>query len=375
MSGIYIHVPFCKKACHYCNFHFSTTMIRKEEMTAAICKEMVMRKSYLDGQQIDSIYFGGGTPSVLSESELCQLLSIIRANFTVSENAEITFECNPDDLTAEYLRVLYEAGINRLSIGVQSFYDEDLKWMNRAHDSKQAMESIRLARIQGFQHISVDLIYGVPTLSDEAWKSNIETVLSFGINHISSYALTVEEKTVLHNWVKMGKMKPMDEHKSSAQFDVLMDTLIANDFLHYEISNFAREGHLAVHNTNYWKGIPYLGVGPSAHSYNGVTRSWNISNNSKYLDHLMMETLAFEEETLSESDRYNEYIMTGLRTLWGIDLAYIRSNFGIANFETISQQIELPSIQPWIRKNEYIITLTSSGKHFADRIASDLFMV
>lgn len=375
MSGIYIHVPFCKKACHYCNFHFSTTMIRKEEMTAAICKEMVMRKSYLDRQQIDSIYFGGGTPSVLSESELCQILSIIRANFQVSENAEITFECNPDDLTAEYLRVLYEAGINRLSIGVQSFYDEDLKWMNRAHDSKQASESIRLAHIQGFQHISVDLIYGAPTLSDEAWKSNIETVLSFGINHISSYALTVEEKTALHNWVKMGKMKPMDEHKASSQFDVLMDTLIANDFLHYEISNFARAGHLAVHNTNYWKGIPYLGVGPSAHSYNGVTRSWNISNNSKYLDHLMLETLAFEEETLSEADRYNEYIMTGLRTMWGIDLEYIGSNFGLAYFETISQQIEQPSIQPWIRKNEYIITLTSSGKHFADRIASELFMV
>jgi oxygen-independent coproporphyrinogen III oxidase len=374
MSGIYIHIPFCKKACHYCNFHFSTNLGKLTEMVAAICKDIDLRHKFLNETKIATVYFGGGTPSLLSKLDLELILSTLRRYYTIDEDAEITMECNPDDLTMEYLFMLKQIGINRLSIGIQSFFEEDLLFMNRAHNAKEASNSILMAKAAGFDNITIDLIYGSNTTTMEMWKENIDQALSFEIPHISSYCLTVEEKTVFDKWVKSKKMVRPDEEKSNLQFEYLIEKLTKAGFDHYEISNFGKPGKHAIHNTNYWKGKDYLGLGPSAHSYNGTERNWCISNNNLYISNINTGLAFVENELLSMDDKYNEYIMIGLRTMWGINLIDIKNKFGISYYENCISSLN----DQWLIENLLIkdeqITLSQSGKYFADKIASMMFI-
>jgi len=374
MSGIYIHIPFCKQACNYCNFHFSTSLRSKNDMVAALCKEISLRKDYLDSASIDSIYFGGGTPSLLDEKDLDKIFNTLSKYFIWNDKAEITLEVNPDDINTDKLIAFKKNNINRLSIGVQSFFDDDLRWMNRAHSALEAHDCIKLSQDKGFDNISIDLIYGSPTTSNSMWKENIQKTLKCGVHHISSYCLTVEEKTVLHHQIKTKKATAPDPDKAAGQFDILIETLTSVGYMHYEISNFGLPGHFAVHNTNYWKGSDYLGIGPSAHSFNGHSRSWNIAHNNKYIESLLSDTIPEETELLSESSQYNEYILTGLRTMWGVSYHRILNlglQFATHFISLIQDEIQNGNID---QCNE-IYTLTKRGKHFADRIAMNLFYV
>jgi oxygen-independent coproporphyrinogen III oxidase len=372
MSGIYIHIPFCKQACHYCDFHFSTSMKKKEEMVFAIAKEIGMRNSEFENEIVETIYFGGGTPSVLTNEEINFLISEVYKNYNVSENPEITLEANPDDLSAERILELSKSPINRLSIGIQSFFEEDLKMMNRAHNAKEAINCLTEAT-KYFDNISLDLIYGIPGMSDEMWKRNIETALSFGIPHISSYALTVEPKTALRKLIDTGKIAEPQDEVASNHFMILVETLEKNGFIHYELSNFGKENYFSKNNSAYWLGKKYIGIGPSAHSYDGVKRGWNIANNSLYIKSIQENVLPVETETLSKSDRYNEYIMTGLRTIWGVSLERIETEFGPEYLDYLSQQTQkfLDDDLLFIENN--ILKPTAKGKFLTDGIASDLF--
>ncbi|RUT71173.1 radical SAM family heme chaperone HemW [Flavobacterium cupreum] len=379
MSGIYIHIPFCKQACHYCDFHFSTSMKKKEEMVLALAKEIGMRKSEFklpDSAQsdntIETIYFGGGTPSVLTNEEINFLISEVYKNYNVSENPEITLEANPDDLSAERIFELSKSPINRLSIGIQSFYEEDLKMMNRAHDATEAINCLTEAT-KYFDNISLDLIYGIPGMSDEMWKQNIETALSFGIPHISSYALTVEPKTALRKLIDIGKIAEPQDEVASNHFMILVETLEKNGFIHYELSNFGKENYFSKNNSAYWLGKKYIGIGPSAHSYDGVKRGWNIANNSLYLKSIHENILPIETETLSKSDRYNEYIMTGLRTIWGVSLERIETEFGPDYLEYLNKQTRKFLDDDLLFIENSILKPTAKGKFLTDGIASDLF--
>ena len=332
MSGIYIHIPFCKQACHYCNFHFSTSMKYKSEIINAILKEIELQKNYLANKNIKTIYFGGGTPSLLNERELNLFFEKINQLFHIEKDAEITLEANPDDLTLEKLRQLKSTPINRLSIGVQSFAEIDLKSMNRAHNVKEAESCIQNAQSLGFNNLTVDLIYGSPSTSNEQWRRNVQKLFDFEIPHLSCYCLTIEPGTALDHFVKRGKAQPVDDEKSAHQFEVLMQMMESNNYHHYEISNFAKPGNYARHNSNYWSGVSYLGVGPSAHSFNGKSRQWNIANNALYLkaidfdkNNINEKGSRFEVEILSLKQQYNEYIMTALRTMWGCNLGKIRT--------------------------------------------------
>ncbi|MRX37674.1 radical SAM family heme chaperone HemW [Flavobacterium sp. LC2016-23] len=372
MSGIYIHIPFCKQACNYCDFHFSTSMKKKEEMVLAIAKEIGMRNSEFENEIVETIYFGGGTPSVLTNEEINFLISEVYKNYNVSENPEITLEANPDDLSAERIWELSKSPINRLSIGIQSFFEEDLKMMNRAHNAKEAINCLTEAT-KYFDNISLDLIYGIPGMSDEMWKQNIETALSFGIPHISSYALTVEPKTALRKLIDTGKIAEPQDEVASNHFMILVETLEKNGFIHYELSNFGKENYFSKNNSAYWLGKKYIGIGPSAHSYDGVKRGWNIANNSLYIKSIQENVLPVETETLSKSDRYNEYIMTGLRTIWGVSLERIETEFGPDYLDYLSQQTQkfLDDDLLFIENN--ILKPTAKGKFLTDGIASDLF--
>ena len=381
MSGIYIHIPFCKQACHYCDFHFSTSMKKKEEMVMAIAKELQMRKSefeFLDGarsdNKIETIYFGGGTPSVLTSEEINFLIESVYSHYSVIENPEITLEANPDDLSSERIIELSKSKINRLSIGIQSFFEEDLRLMNRAHNSAEAKKCLEEAT-QYFDNISLDLIYGIPGMSNEKWKQNIETALSFGIPHISSYALTVEPKTALNKLIQTGKITAPKDEVAQEHFAVLVETLETNDFIHYELSNFGKANYFSKNNSAYWLGKKYLGIGPSAHSYDGVSRSWNVSNNALYLKSIQENKLPNEIEILSITDRYNEYIMTGLRTIWGVSLDRIETEFGIEYFNYLNKQVRkfLEDDLVFIENN--ILKPTAKGKFLTDGIASDLFIL
>jgi len=375
LSGIYIHIPFCKKACHYCNFHFSTIHSHKQRVVAAIIKEIELRKNYLPSNKIESIYFGGGTPSILTQVELNSIFNEIYKYFDVTEGAEITLEANPDDLNINRLKELKKSPINRLSIGIQSFRDEDLIWMNRAHSAIEAKESIRNAKEFGFESLSIDLIYGTPNLSNDAWKSNILQAMDLGVNHISSYCLTVETKTALSHLIENGKLDPLSEEQATQQFDILIDTLEKNSFEQYEISNFAKDGKYAIHNTNYWMNKPYIGIGPSAHSFNQTERSWNIANNILYAEAIEKNELPMETEVLSIANKLNEYVMTSLRTKWGCSLNYIESNFGYKYAEQILQQA-YPHIQKnHLTKEGNTLLVSKAGKFFSDGIASDLFLL
>lgn len=375
MAGIYIHIPFCRQACNYCNFHFSTSLHYKNDFVAALLREIELhsKANYLQSQSIETIYFGGGTPSILQIEELEQIMQQLHQYFSVDASAEITLEANPDDVTDEKLQGWKQLGINRLSIGIQSLFEEDLRWMNRAHTAAEAKQVISKARVAGFNSFTVDLIYGTPGLTDEKWLYNLNWVLQQNINHISCYALTVEEKTPLDKQIRHQQKQDVDPEQQSRQFLLLMDHLQQAGFEHYEISNFAKPGYRSKHNSSYWKGVHYLGLGPSAHSFNGSSRQWNIANNQLYIQSLKRETLAFEREELTTTQQLNEYIMTSLRLMEGTDLDYISQQFGndkSTELKTASSAFEDKGLLT-VTNNHLI--LTKEGKLFADAIASDLF--
>lgn len=374
MSGIYIHIPFCKQACHYCDFHFSTSMKKKEEMVQALVKEMQMRKSEFENEIVETIYFGGGTPSVLSDVELDFLIDAVYTNFKVAENPEITLEANPDDLSDERIVGLAGSRINRLSIGIQSFFENDLKMMNRAHNAEEAKKSLETAT-RYFDNISIDLIYGIPGMTNEMWKQNIETALSFGIPHISSYALTVEPKTALKKLIQTGKVSEPKDEVAQEHFMILVEMLQQNGFIHYELSNFGKPDYFSKNNSAYWLGKKYIGIGPSAHSYDGISRSWNIANNPIYLKEIEAGKLPSEVEILTANDRYNEYIMTGLRTIWGVSLNRIQKEFGEEVLQYLQKQSEKFIADGLLAVEKNILKTTPKGKFLADGIASDLFLI
>jgi oxygen-independent coproporphyrinogen-3 oxidase len=374
LAGIYIHIPFCKQACHYCDFHFSTSLKKKEEMVSALAKEIQMRKSEFQNEVVETIYFGGGTPSILEISDLKLLIDAVYTNYKVLENPEITIEANPDDLSKERIIELSNNRINRLSIGIQSFYEDDLKMMNRAHNSEEARACLEFAT-QYFDNITIDLIYGIPEMSNKKWLQNIETALSFGIPHISSYALTVEPKTALHTFIQKGIISQPDDELASTHFNLLVEKLEENEFIHYELSNFSKEGYFSKNNSAYWLGKKYIGIGPSAHSYDGEKRGWNVSNNFLYLKSIQENQLPLETEILSQTDRYNEYIMTGLRTIWGISLNRIESEFGKTYLDYLNQQAAKYIEDHLLFVDENILRTTKKGKFLSDGIASDLFLL
>ena len=374
MSGIYIHIPFCKQACHYCDFHFSTSLKKKEEMVLALGKEIVLRKSEFEDEVVETIYFGGGTPSILTIADVKFLIETVYENYSIIENPEITVEANPDDLSDDFIVELSKTLVNRLSIGVQSFFEDDLEMMNRAHNSAEAKKCLEIAT-KYFDNISVDLIYGIPEMSNQKWTQNIETALRFGISHISSYALTVEPKTALKKLIDTGKIAQPKDEVASEHFDILVEKLTQNGFIHYELSNFGKENYFSKNNSSYWLGKKYIGIGPSAHSFDGNSRSWNIANNSLYLKSISESKLPNEIEILSKTDKYNEYVMTGLRTIWGISLNRIETQFGKQYLKYLQIQMEKFVKDDLLVLENDILKTTKKGKFLCDGIASDLFML
>jgi oxygen-independent coproporphyrinogen-3 oxidase len=374
MAGIYIHIPFCKQACNYCNFHFSTQLNRQQELIEAITTELIARKDYLHNEALESIYIGGGTPSLLTEAQLALLFGTVYKHFNVLPQAEITLEANPDDLTTDKIAVIKRTPVNRFSMGVQSFFDEELRWMNRAHTAAEAHDTIQRVQDAGFDNITIDLIYGSPTLTHQKWEANLQTALGLNLNHISSYCLTVEPKTALDHLIKTHKVIAPSEEQAAIQFDMLVNTLEQNGFEQYEISNFARNGQYAVHNTNYWKNKLYLGVGPSAHSFNKQTRSWNIANNNQYIKGIQNGESVLETETLTLENRINEYIMTSLRTIWGLDLSWFEKEFGSNEASKLQQALQQKVQKGQIRQTGDNYILTRESRFLADGIASDLFV-
>ncbi|WP_312076635.1 radical SAM family heme chaperone HemW [Chryseobacterium sp.] len=373
---IYIHIPFCKQKCSYCNFHFSTSLNFKDEMLSAMKKEIFLRKDELQNKNLNSLYFGGGTPSILSSDEIKSLIDEVLKYFSLNSDIEITLEANPDDLNKSFLKEISDSSINRLSIGTQSFFEEDLKLMNRAHSASEAESSIKRAQDFGLENISIDLIYGSPTSNMEIWKENLNKTINLEVPHISSYALTVEPKTALEKWIENGRVNSPKETEQNREFFYMKDFLKDHDFDHYEISNFGKPGFHSKHNSSYWKYQEYLGIGPSAHSYNGNDlRSWNIANNQQYIKKLSLNNLAKEEEILSQEDQFNEMLMIGLRTMWGVDLIRLKEKFNDKILEHFQNEIK-PKIDEGI--------LVTDGNHLkipekhwfmADGIASDLFIV
>jgi oxygen-independent coproporphyrinogen-3 oxidase len=380
MSGIYIHIPFCKQACHYCDFHFSTSLKKKDEMVAALAKEIQLRSNPIIHhpspitESIETIYFGGGTPSILSIADLKFLIDEVYRNFKVVENPEITVEANPDDLNLETIRQLANLSVNRLSIGIQSFFEDDLKLMNRAHNAEEAKKCLEFAK-HYFDNISIDLIYGIPNMSSKKWMQNIETALSFGVPHISSYALTVEPKTALHSFIQKGIIAAPDDEVAHEHFQILVDKLSENGFIHYELSNFGKDNFFSKNNTSYWLGKKYIGIGPSAHSYDGTNRGWNVSNNLQYIKSIQENKVPIEFETLTKTDRYNEYVMTGLRTIWGVSLDQIEQKFGKTYLDYLNQQAAKFIDDHLLFLDENILRTTKKGKFLSDGIASDLFLL
>lgn len=373
MPGIYLHIPFCKQACTYCDFHFSTLLKNKGELVDAICHEIELRKDYLGTKHIDTIYFGGGTPSILDQSELEKILQTLKKHFNRKTDSEITIECNPDDLTKEKLIELKQLGFNRLSIGLQSFNDEELKWMNRAHTAAESEACVKLAREMGFENITIDLIYGSKFQTPESWTKTLQKAIELNVPHISSYNLTVEHKTALGHAVNKGKEPIVDDEKSAQQFSIMVEALEKSGYEHYEISNFAKPGFIAKHNSNYWRGETYLGIGPSAHSFNGVSRQWNVSNNNVYIKGVAANENYFEIETLSKLNKYDEYVLTGLRTKWGCNTDFIETAFGTPFKKHFIDEIQ-KHIPEFVNQEQNIFTLTKKGKLLADKIAMELFM-
>ena len=372
-GGLYIHIPFCKQACHYCDFHFSTSLKKKTELVNALCKELTLRKDELTGE-IETIYFGGGTPSLLAFDELQQIFTTIYKNYRVAKFAEITLEANPDDLTKEVLIQLHKSEINRLSIGVQSFFEEDLKLMNRAHNATEALESINEAK-RYFDNISIDLIYGIPKMTPQRWKKNLEIALNLNVPHLSCYALTVEPKTALKKFIEKGLVPPVDEENAKQHYEILLTETEKAGLVNYEFSNFGKPGFHSKNNTAYWEGKPYLGIGPSAHGYDGNSRNWNVANNTKYIKSIEAGILPLEVEKLTVKDKYNEYIMTGLRTMKGVSLKKVEDDFGEKFLKYLLRQTK-SHIENELLINEFhSLKVSKKGKFLSDGIASDLFYV
>jgi oxygen-independent coproporphyrinogen-3 oxidase len=373
MAGIYIHIPFCRKLCHYCNFHRSALTKNINAFLNALVKEIEIRKNYLGDELIETIYFGGGTPSILDIPEINLIISTIHNNFKLNDNPEITLEANPDDLNRDYLQgLINNTPVNRLSIGVQSFYDGDLKLMNRRHSSLQAEESVKNARETGFSNISIDLIYGLPEMNTDKWISNLKKSFSLDIQHISAYHLTFEPGTLFYRFLSEGILAQPTEDESFNQFQVLTRLAQKNKFIHYEISNFAKEGYFSVHNTNYWRQKKYLGIGPSAHSYNYNSRQWNIADNKKYVEGINRGTPFTEIETLDTTTKFNDYLLTSLRTMWGVDLHYIKKSFGLKYLNYIYVKSKKFIDAGNIVKDKTILKLTNRGIFIADYIITEL---
>ncbi|GAB3756029.1 radical SAM family heme chaperone HemW [Spirosoma pomorum] len=381
---LYLHIPFCRQACHYCDFHFSTNLSQKSALVDALCAEMALQQDYLPGKTLETIYFGGGTPSLLTESELERLFETIHTHFTVSPTAEITLEANPDDLNDKAtvgrpaegrskLATLRQY-VNRLSIGIQTFDEETLRWMNRAHTATEAETCVWQAREAGFENMSVDLIYGIPNRSSERWSADLYNVLALDVPHLSAYALTIEPDTAFGRWQQKGKLQPADENLAAEQFEELVKALTDHGYEHYEISNFAKPGHYARHNTAYWQRKPYLGIGPSAHSYNGTSRQYNIANNARYVAAIQQGQLPVTVEQLTTADQVNEYLLTGLRTKWGCSLTELTALLG-ADFAK-QQARDLAEVYDagWLMRDKDQLRLTEAGKLFADRVAATLFI-
>jgi len=372
MAGIYFHVPFCKVKCHYCDFHFSTQLKQKDQMIAAMKAELINRVDYLKNEKINTIYFGGGTPSIIDDHQLANFIELVRQNFQTENTIEITVEANPDDLTLEKLKSYNAFGINRLSIGIQSFDDEVLRFMNRAHSAKEAINCIENSRTAGFDNITVDLIYGIPAKNNDYWLKQVNQFLSFDLPHLSSYCLTIEPKTYFGKKYANGAGLPTDE-ESLSQFQTLIDVLSEKGYEQYEISNFAKTGYISKHNSSYWLGAPYLGIGPSAHSYNKLQRGWNVANNASYIKNQLNGVTNYETEELTVSDKCNDYILTRLRTKWGIQLSDL-------DFISRTQMADLKlKLNYFIAKNlivenQGVFTLSTIGKYRADGIAADLFI-
>ena len=375
MAGIYLHIPYCKQKCTYCNFHFSTNTKNVNEMINAMLIEIENKKDYLFNKEIETIYFGGGTPSFIQTSHINSLIKKIFSLYQVKADAEITLELNPDDISENKLRELKSTGINRLSIGVQSFHDEDLKFMNRSHDGNMARNSIAIAKKLGFKNITIDLIYGLPNLSNKKWEANLNTVKQLKINHFSAYALTVEPKTKLDYLIKNKKLEPISDEKIEEHFKILQKSSERIGFVQYEISNFCKDKVISKHNSSYWKKKKYIGIGPSAHSFNGNSRQWNIKSNSKYVLKIKSQQKYYEIEKLSENEKYNEYVLTTLRTMWGVNQKYLNKNYNkkinLKFTALIKKWIESGDV---IRENENF-KLSKKGMLMADGIASDLFVI
>jgi oxygen-independent coproporphyrinogen-3 oxidase len=374
MAGIYIHIPFCKKACHYCNFHFSTSLQNAPELLKAIEKEIEIRSGEMN-EEIKTIYFGGGTPSLIDNNAIANILTQIKKYFTINTNAEITLEANPDDISIEKAKSWKDLGINRFSLGIQSFEDNYLQWMNRAHSASQSFEAIEIIRETGFENFSIDLIYGTPGQTTEGWTKDLQTAIDLKIPHLSCYALTVEEKTALHHLIEKGEKENVNPEEQAERFELLMKLTSDAGYCHYEISNFALPGYESKHNSAYWEGVPYMGIGPSAHSYDGIKRKWNIANNISYTKAILDNSPLFEEEILSKNDRFNEYCMTALRRSKGIEKQKIISLGGLEGLSIINKMI-LPQIESnKVIEDENCWKLTNEGKFFADGIAASLFIV
>jgi oxygen-independent coproporphyrinogen III oxidase len=380
MASVYIHIPFCRQACHYCNFHFSVSLSRKKDFIAALTREIELQKNFFgqtqnDKIKLDTLYFGGGTPSVLEIHELDHIFNKLSDYFIFDESTEITLEANPDDLISVKIKELKQTPVNRLSIGIQSFQAKDLNYMNRIHDPRQALEALENAKAQGFTNITADLIYGTPDMTDKQWKENILTLVNLKIPHISAYSLTVEKKTALDVFIRQGKAKPLDEEQSARQFDILVDITFAHGYQHYEISNFGLPGFFSRHNMNYWNGVPYLGLGPSAHSFKPGIRSWNIANTNLYINDLLNNSLPSEQETLTLSQQYNEYVMTALRTMWGIEMKFVQEKFGDNYLQLLKKSAEKQITKQNLEYSETHLRVSRKGKFFTDGIAADLFEV
>lgn len=371
---LYIHIPYCKKLCYYCDFHFSLNLKTKKDLVLALCKELYLRKDE-QSSCLATLYFGGGTPSLLNGEELSLIFQSIHSHFSLLPECEISFECNPDDITENYCHTLKNFGVNRLSIGIQSFFDEDLQLLNRRHSAQTARQAVKIAQDSGFSNITIDLIYGLPNMTMDRWKYNLNETEKLNIQHLSAYALMVEEHTALHKFVKTGKIIPANDEDTIAQYNYLIDWAQEHGFNHYEISNFAKNGLFSHHNYSYWTGEPYLGIGPSAHSFDGKTRKWNCAHNAKYIESLRNDIIPLKEEILSDNEKFNELIMTRLRTKSGVDIRLIKNNFSERYYRTFVEQTKQFIRQGLLCKKADTISLTRNGIMISDTIISDLFIV
>ena len=375
MPGIYIHIPFCKQACHYCDFHFSTNQSYTDKMVAAICQEVVMQNEYLGGEILDTIYFGGGTPSILENRQLEKILQTIHNNFSINHKPEITLEVNPDDISKDKLQFYKTVGVNRFSIGIQSFNDGFLKYINRAHTAKEAINSLRMVKDMGFENVSIDLIYGIPSEDHKIWQQDLDIAMSLRLPHISSYCLTIEKSTVFGNWLDKGKIKKVSDEFAATQFEMLLETLNKNGYEQYEISNFALKGYISQHNSNYWRQKKYLGIGPGAHSFNMLNRQYNIGHNHQYMRGISNGKIPCTVEKLTKEEKINDYILTSLRTKWGCNLSHIKEEFGYDLQLRNLKYLETIISREYARIDKNILFLTDIGKLLADEVTSELLIV